>query len=552
MEMIEDIKFDELSNLGEVIDYSANKYKSKIAVSYYWKEGIRDKSYLELQNDVKKVAYSLHKKIGIGDRACIIGKLSYEWLVSYYAVSYIGAVAVVIDASLQAADVIELIERSRASFVILDEKKKWSSEIVFHCREHKLGNIRINGTEEETISNMIEETVEHDFGRICRDGDDVALIIYTSGTTGKSKGVMLTHRNLSANLSVCYYVIGHDVENLNGPLHLVLPNHHMYQLLAGIHCPLFIGLRFSMGKGVKYFAKELKEFKPEVVVLVPMIIEMLRKQIWAAARKEKKDRLLRIQMKVSNGLLKMGIDVRKQFFRKIRESMGGALLEIVSGGAYLDENVARDFKTWGIDIFNGYGITECSPVIACNSRKHKKGGSVGMTIGKPYSEVRIVDNEIQVSGDIVMKGYLDDEEATSEAFDGKWFKTKDTGYIDDEGFLFINGRTKNLIILSNGENISPEELEGKFSIIDGIKNILITERIVNENQVLSAIIVPEANLLDEYGRAELKKIFEQKFVQVNSTLPAYKRVYHVEIRTKDFLMTNSKKIKRIKENYEIC
>jgi long-chain acyl-CoA synthetase len=350
---------------------------------------------------------------------------------------------------------------------------------------------------------------------------------------------------MSNVFATCYLAGRKDFQSMVA----VLPIHHMFQLTTGIQCPLYLGVTICIGKGVKYFAQSIKEYKPSIVVLVPLAIETIRKNIWAGIRKQNKQKQIRRIMLLSRVLLRIGIDVRQRLFKRLRCELGGNLHTIISGGASLNEEIIREFKTWGIDIYNGYGITECSPVVSCNMPKKTRKASVGIPAPESFCKVKIVDGEILVRGNIVMKGYFNDQQATQEAFVEGWFRTGDLGYLDDDGYLYITGRAKNLIVLSNGENVSPEELETIFSSIDGVKDIVVTEKTVNSNTVLTAIIIPEENL-HQIGTAEMQRMFETEFERLNIRLPSYKRIYRIEMRMADFEKTAAGKTKRIKENYE--
>jgi long-chain acyl-CoA synthetase len=380
-------------------------------------------------------------------------------------------------------------------------------------------------------------------------GDDTALIVFTSGTTGKNKAVMLTHKNLCANLFLSVTALDGDEDN-HATL-AVLPVHHMFQLTTGIQCPIYVGATICIGKGRKYLAQSIKKFNPTILMLVPAAIEMIRKKIWAEVRLQKKEGTFTKAIGASDFLrARLNIDVRKKLFKKIHDTLGGNLRTIISGGAPIDPETVREFKSWGIDIFNGYGITECSPVVSCNTPSENCVGSVGKAGINPYCAVKIIGGEVCVSGDIVMKGYFGDEAATAQVIRNGWFHTGDLGHIDDDGYLFITGRKKNLIILSNGENISPEELEIYYSKIEGIKDILVYDKQVGRESILSAIIVPSEEFIAQ--NENLQGYFTEQFNKLNPNLPPNKRIYEIGVRRTDFVKSSNLKIKRIKENYELC
>ncbi|MCL1919166.1 MAG: AMP-binding protein [Peptococcaceae bacterium] len=552
MEKIGNYEFDTFLSPSELIDYAVEKFTTRPAVTFYHRDQKIQKTFFEFKKNIQQMAAYLTQTVQpkqqdpIKARICLIGEPSYEWLVSFYAVAYAGFAAVLIDCSLSSAEIIDHIERVESDYVLFDEKKMFCQNLTEYAAQHHIHLLRF--CDFCGVFSEFAESAES-FDRVKVLSDDVAVIAYTSGTTGKSKGVMLTNKNLMSSLSVSCYMARRKHTRHYTTL-AVLPFHHMFQVNTGIQCALYYGLNICIGKGVKYFSQSLKEFKPSIVTLVPLAVELMHKNIWAGVRRSHKERPLRILMAVSNGLRCVGIDLRKKLFQTLRAELGGSLNTIIAGGAPLDDAIIKEFKTWGIDVLIGYGITECSPVVSCNRPEIVKKLSVGKPAPVPFYDVKIVDGEILVRGDIVMKGYYNDSQGTWEAFtDDGWFRTGDLGRLDKDGFVYITGRLKNLIILPNGENVSPEELENIFINIEGIKDVLISERTVNTGKVLTAIIVPEDHLKD-LGETPLRGMFEPEFERLNVTLPAYKRVYRHEIRLEDFEKSSSLKIKRIKENYE--
>ena len=574
MPIVGDVKFDDIHSPAELVDYAAEKYSDKIVLSFYRNDQIINLNYLDFQKNVQQLAAYLNKNAGEKQHICLIGDNCYEWIVSFYAISYIGAVSVPIDCSLGLSEITDRIAHAESKYVVFDEKKNYGQALVDYATEHGIlvlsfdecaailsqADPPIDSAPAESAPAQAKQAAQAQAGfspeqacsgRANCSPDDAAIVVFTSGTSGKSKAVVLTNHNLMSDMFVCLYLIRHDdYQNTIA----ILPPHHVFQLTTGVLCPLYLGCQICIGKGIKYFAQSIKTYKPSILMLVPLAIETISKNIWANARKQKREKLLKCMMAVAGALLRLGIDIRKKAFKSLHEELGGKLYKIVSGGAPLDEKFVKEFKTWGIDICNGYGITECSPVVACNMPPDSRKGSVGKPAPAPYCEVKIVDGEILIRGYIVTKGYLNDKQATQEAFDGDWFKTGDLGRLDRDGYLYITGRAKNLIILSNGENVSPEELEEIFAKTDGIKDIVVTERRVsegkgNERTVLAAIIVPQDGM-KPLGEAELQRAFQAQFERINAGLPAYKRVYHIEVRMEDFEKTALGKIKRIKENYQ--
>ncbi|MCL1853107.1 MAG: AMP-binding protein [Peptococcaceae bacterium] len=576
---IEGLRFDTFLSPSELIDYSAAKYTTAPAVTFHRGDQTIQKTYLEFQENIRQLASHFSNALQpnlaqpchsnqacptqppcqtapsqpldlMTPRLCLIGEPSYEWLVSFYAASYAGFVSVLIDYSLGPADIIDHIDRAEPAYILFDERSAFCQGVNRQTLENYAAQHQIPMLGFADFDKVFEENAARaaSFERVRVLADDVAVVVYTSGTTGKSKGVMLSNVNLMSSLLLCCFGSASYAPILQATL-AALPFHHMFQLTAGIQCPLYYGLNICIGKGVKYFSRNLKVFQPSLLVLVPLAVELISKVTWAGVRSQNKERPLRFLMALANGLLKVGIDVRKRFFKSLRAEFGGNLATIIVGGAPLDDRYVKEFRTWGINIYIGYGITECSPVVASNRPQALRKSSVGQPMPVSFYDVKIVNGEILVRGDIVMKGYYNDPQRTLEAFADGWFRTGDLGHLDKRGFLYVTGRMKNLIILPNGENVSPEELENVFISVEGIKDILITERTIGSSIILAAIIVPEEDLWT-LGEEALGRMFESEFARLNTGLPGYKRVYRIEIRLEEFIKSSSAKIKRIKENYE--
>lgn len=528
-------------NLRQLIEEAANQYGNYPAVKYLEKNKVIEKTYLELKQDVFSIASFLIRENMHNKNVAIIGSVSYEWIVSYYGIVSSGAVIVPVDNGLHEEDMIALLNQAGAEIIFFDK------EIERQIPKISKGTLTIkkciamySESKEMTVYDLIKQGGKD----VCKiEPDNLATIVFTSGTTGKNKGVMLTHKNLCDDMMCSYYLIGKERYEAIVP---VLPVHHMFEFTTGIQTPIYVGTPICIGRGVKYIAQSMQIYRPTILVLVPMIVEMLHKKVWMEARKQKKEKKLKVAIWICSILLKIGIDLRKKFFGDIINMFGGRLTKIVSGGAPLDERFVKEFKCFGIELLNGYGITECSPVISCNTTEKYRKNSVGCSIGE-YTQVKVVDGEIWVRGNIVMKGYYRDEKATMEAFEGEWFKTGDLGYVDKDGFIFVTGRKKNLIILDNGENVSAEELEFRFGKIPHIKEILVYAKKSEQGKMIAAILVLDNSEQCEKSIEEVKKEVEKNFAEINKKLPYYKRVNCIEYQEEEFEKTTSGKIKR--KNY---
>ncbi len=378
------------------------------------------------------------------------------------------------------------------------------------------------------------------FNRLTIDKDDLAAIIYTSGTTGVAKGVMLTHLNLcedTCKSSRNLLLPGNSI--------LVLPLHHTFAFTANVLCMINVGHTTYINKSLKRINKDMVNYSPEVMIVVPMMVEAFYKKIWATAREKGKDKLLEKMIKISNALLSCGIDGRKEFFGSVISGFGGRLQMIICGGAALDKKYVKAFREIGINLLNGYGITECSPIVSVNRNKYFKDGSVGPVLEginvKIDSKPGENEGEILVNGAIVMKGYFNQEEQTKEVMteDG-YFRTGDIGYLDKDNFLYITGRKKNIIILDNGKNIYPEELELALSQEDAVCEVLVYE----EEGHISAEIYPNQEFLTQNNIEDKKVYFDELMERYNRKQPAYKQIHYYKLRDTEFEKTTTKKIKR--------
>lgn len=553
MAEIHGVKFDSLETIPDLIAYASAKYNTRNAISYFKdKTVIVSKNYLELHLDVMKMAYYIKSLNLKSKNICLIGECSYEWIVSFYALSWAGFIPVLIDSELSGDDIYELMVDVESTIVILDNSKK-RSVLLENAKRTGIATIDLyddispNNTLYPSVRSYLHNSDEKTIACAKWAPEDTGLIVFTSGTTGKHKAVMLSHKNLCADLFVSYFLAG---QGKHYSTIAILPVHHMLQLTTGIQTPIYVGCPICIGRGKRFISQSIKQFTPSILILVPSVIEMMRKKIWADIRLKKREKHIKVATMISQLLMKCHIDIRRHIFADIHSALGGNLKTIISGGAPIDKETVQEFRRWGINIFNGYGITECSPVVSCNRISHQRDGSVGMVDLEPYCSVKIIDGEICVSGEIVMKGYYNDIETTNQVIKNGWFMTGDLGYIDSDNYLFITGRKKNLIILSNGENVSPEELELIYSKIDGVKDIIVYSKEIEHDNILAAIVVP-----DETTMATVENIqayFEEKFNSQNSALPPYKRIYEVNIREKDFVKSSNGKVKRIKENYTSC
>lgn len=542
-----------------MVENVAEKYPNGIAFSY--KNSPKDKdtvkvTYAETRDYIRHMGTELIH-MGLRDKhVALIGESSYKWVCSYFCLMAVGAVVVPIDKDLPANEIAGIVNFSDCEYIIysrhIEDKIR---EIKDNIKKVKklicMSKAGIDGAVQ--LSDIVSRGRErykngdnsyYDY-RI--DRDRLATIVFTSGTTGKGKGVMLSQKNIVSDMTQGMYLFAITPKTMN-----VLPPHHTFGSTVNFVGHFSQGCEIYISSGLKYIAEEIKEQKPSHLVLVPLFVETLYKKMWQAAEKSGRAQLLRRMIKVSDFLRKLGIDLRRKLFKSVLEAYGGKLEMIICGGAYLNQDIIDTFESIGITILNGYGITECSPLISCNRNKFQKKGSVGVPI--LGSEIKIKDpdengeGEICVKGPHVMLGYYKNPEATEAAFDDDgYFKTGDYGRLDEDGWLYITGRLKNIIVLSNGKNVYPEEIEAEISRVFGVSECVVyagESKSQGGKEVIVAEIFPDFEALKEKGIHDAQEYFEEEIKKINSRMVSYKAVKKVKIREEEFLKNTSKKIMR--------
>ena len=485
-------------------------YAELPAVRWLVKKDIHERSYKEI-NDVvsglRKGAAALgfeHKHISL------VGTNSAEWIEAYMSVVTSTNTAVPLDSALPAEDLVELIDRSDSEGVFLDPKfSSLIDAIKANCKKVRkiwmLSDEAAEGTESmKDLMTAGEGAAE----AAIPEEDDISMIVFTSGTTGKSKGVMLTQSNLYTNIEAILYDMDPGLVFLS-----VLPVHHCFCLVMDWLNGFWMGAVLCINDSLMHMVRNMTIFNPDVMLMVPLMVETIYK------------RLRTVDPSIPAEI------VSKKVF-------GTNLKYIFTGGAHLEPYYIDEFKKYGIDIYEGYGMSECSPVISSNKIGDSKPGSIGRPL--PNVEIKFEDGEILVRSTSVMKGYYKMEKETEETLRDGWLHTGDKGYLDEDGFLFINGRVKNLIILSNGENISPEEIETRLALNELIGEIIVT----GENNMLTARIYPDpdttANMTEEEIQSGLRKVLDD----YNRQQPTYKQLSSLVVRKYPFLKNTTRKIKR--------
>ncbi|MBR0142592.1 MAG: AMP-binding protein [Clostridia bacterium] len=514
-----------IKDLKEMLAVKARTHKKETAFLYPLESGELRKTYRDLQADVNALGtWMYHHKIR-GKHVALVGENSYEWLVAFLASVNGGNVAVAIDRNLPEEEIVQLAKKADVDVAFVSAAAK-------KCGRRVARKSYVLDRFDEFLreGRQCLKRGEEEFLRYEIKGDDTAAILFTSGTSGFSKGVELTNDNLAFEITRTSMLF-----DPQGGVLAVLPFHHAFGLVVGILMVINYGQPVYINKSLRRLREDMERFRPRTMFMVPAFVESFHRQIWAEISKKKMTHPIRGLMKSTDLILKSGVDVRKFAYGAIQKVFGGNLSYIICGGAPLDPMYVREFRSWGIEILNGYGATECSPCTAVNRAQYHRDGTVGVPV--PGIEVKITEEgEVAFRGGLVMKGYYKDEEATKEVLIDGWYHTGDLGMIDGDGFITLTGRKKNLIILSNGENVSPEELEMNLTRDSAVKEALVYE----EDGRIVAEVYP-----DEKRKGDAA-YFEKLRNRVNKDRPPYKRIAQITLADHEFVKNTSMKILRHK------
>lgn len=560
----------EIKDLRDMVQTSAAFFGDKDL--YVYKEDKQEVhfSYNQLRDEVERFGTALNV-LGIDEgRVAVIGETSAKVTVTYLGTVNAGGVIVPLDRELTEDQIPEFIERAECDMVVYSASFNGIITKMAAKMPHVKYYIPMKG-EDEVDHSLPSAPVVMQFDEVLKLGeqalnehnnsyylhkidlDKMCAIIFTSGTTGTSKGVMLSMRNLVAAADSSCKGVPYDSKTR---LVSVLPQHHTYEMTCSHLAVINLGASEYINDSLKYTMRNFQNYKPTALVLVPLFVETVYKKIWDNIRKKGMEKKVRGLMKFSDTLLKMGIDLRGVFFKEIQAALGGEVKSMICGGAPISPQILKDFYSFGIVIFEGYGITECAPLVAVNPNGAARFGSAG----KPVHDEKVrIDKdpaedfgEIVVKGPNVMLGYYKDEAATKAAFthdmknfdNNGWFRTGDIGYIDNDGYIFITGRKKNVIILSNGKNVFPEELEEHLSHDPRIAESVIIGREQNGETIITALVHPDYEKFEGKSDDEIAAEIKEAVNDVNRTLPSFKHMTAVEVMKDEFEKTTSKKIKR--------
>lgn len=540
-------------DVKELIKISCSKNKDKIAFQEKKSGHVINYSFDKLQGDINALGTKLLDMGLKGRHIAILGENSYMWIVAYFAVINGVGVVVPIDKELPIEGITQLLEKGDVTELIFTDT--FSENIKSVKEQYPLLNNCIcmneNSCNYATLQELIQEgySLMEAGNREFIDAEinpkELTLIIFTSGTTGANKGVMLSHSNILATTERATEYFK-DFKRIMA----VLPLHHIYQNICGMTTPINMGATVFLNDSLKYLTNNLKSFKPDMAVMVPLFLETMYKKILIEVKKMKMEKTLRYSIKVSNALLKIKLDLRPLWFMKIQRIFGGSLKTIVCGGAFLRPELIQNYRDLGMNIINGYGITECSSLVSVNIGKKLRDDSIGKVV--PCNEVKINNpdedgiGEILVKGNNVMMGYYKDIESTEKSFIDGWFNTGDLGYIDKDENLFMTGRKKNLIVLDNGKNVHPEEIEG--TILQTMKYvqeaIVYTSKNKSGSEMIVAAVYIDKDFFDKYDNYQIKRMVNDGLEEVNKKLPGFKKVHRIVIKDEEFKKTTSRKIIR--------
>lgn len=561
------------NSIKEIFEHSIKTYANKefILEKFDPKGKYEEISYEQFGKDVIGFGTALNRVLKLENRPriMILSETTYDWYVSYVTLLCGDAIAIPTDKELPENELENVVKRSKADAIIYSEKKADSVKKImekFPQVKYFIKMYSEDGLQNKTVGmqylinkgTKFVNSGDDYFAKVETDPDEFKVLLFTSGTTSNAKGVMLTSRNLAENINAATaYAKVYPEDRFFS----VLPLHHTYESTIGFLLPMAWGSSIAVCQGLKHIVPNMLESKPSVLISVPLLIENLYKKINASIKKAGKDGLVGSMLHITNALKMVGVDVKRKVFSDIYENLGGNLRFIVSAAAPIDAKIGKWVEDIGITFLQGYGLTETAPIAALTPEYQPKVGSAGKAI--PKGEIRIEDPNEDGEGEVLIKtptlmiGYYEDEKATNEVIeviDGeRWFHSGDIGYLDKDGFLYITGRSKNVIVTQNGKNIYPEEIELLLAQVPEIKECMVYGKQdekdpSNKELIISVKVIPNLdkigeNLTDE----EIREIIWPKIKEVNKKLTSYKAIKNLEIKHDEFEKTTTMKIKRYAE-----
>ncbi len=563
--------------MKEVFEKSIQEYAKKefILEKFDPKGKYTAVSYEQFGEDVISFGTALMRKLNLPEspRVLILSETTYNWYVAYMTLLCGNGIAVPTDKELPDNELENVIKRSKADVVIFSERKEDSIKKILPNISNVKYFVKMYSEEGIDGKNVGMKYLIEEGKALVENGDESYLntqivpdefkvLLFTSGTTSNAKGVMLSSRNLAENINaVSAYVKLYPEDRFFS----VLPLHHTYESTIGFLLPMACGSSIAICQGLKHIVPNLQETKPSCMLAVPLLIENLYRKINANIKKSKKDGLVNSMIHVTNALKVVGVDIKRKVFAEIHENLGGNLRIIVSAAAPIDAKVGKWVEDIGIVFLQGYGLTETAPISALTPEFQPKVGSAGKAVFQAQLKIDSPnengEGEVLINTPTLMLGYYEDEEATCEVIeiiDGqRWFRSGDIGYLDKDGFLYITGRCKNVIVTQNGKNIYPEEIEILLSQVSEIKECMVygkedTKDINNKELIISVKVIPNREEIEAaYGKdleeEKIKEIIWNKIKEINKKLTSYKAIKNLEIKQDEFEKTTTMKIKRYAE-----
>lgn len=542
-----------IDTLKDMFESSTKMYADKVAFlqKFDSKASYTEITFKQFRDDVYAFATGLIDMGLLGKKIAVIGENSYRWILTYISVVTGVGTIVPIDKELPYEEIKFLLDFAECDAIVSSEKiLKNKPELInsgITCismadDEANMGGIINRGK-------SLLESGDTTYANANVDPDDVNVILFTSGTTGVSKGVMLSHRNLCSNImNTCATFKITDEDRVFS----LLPLHHTYECTCGHLCEIYVGASVAYCQGLKYILKNMQEVKPTMFFAVPLVLQSIYKMLNKALEKKGKTKTVKTGIALSKFLLKFGIDIRRKLFSEIIDNFGGRLKMFLVGAAHIEPEILQFFTDLGITSIQGYGMTECSPLIAANRVCRYRNESAGLPIPELYAKIDNPDEngvgEIIVKSESVMVGYYKNPEETEKTLKDGWLHTGDIGYIDD-GFIYITGRSKNVIITANGKNVFPEEIEGYLCRSKYISEAMVYEAEIDGKKVLSAQVYPEQDEVEqklgsECSHEEITALIENEVKIINKDIPQWKSVFNLIVRKEPFVKTTTQKIKR--------
>ena len=546
-------------NVKQIVESKVQNIPDRIAFSAIEEEGLKDVTYKEFSLDLMYLGEKM-LEMGLKDTfIAVLGENRYEWVVPYMTTINGLGIIVPLDKELSKEELVNLLNRSESKAFFYSSKY---NNIIEYIKEHSKKIkyfICMDKTEDDSLyiydliaeGKKLVEKRESKYEKLTVDENAMTMLIYTSGTTGEPKGVMLCHKNI---MTVIYGAEPAMVITQEDSALSILPLHHTYECSCGFLYMFYKSAKITFCRGLKYIVDDMKIAQPSIIMVVPLILESVYTKII-----KKGGSKVAIAVKVTGFLKAIGIDIRRKVFKDVHATFGGQVKTFVSGASALNPKIAKAFDSMGFDVVQGYGLTECAPLATVNHVKYNKLASIGL----PIPGVQIVIDEpdsldvgeILIKGDNVMLGYYKNQEATDKVVKDGWLYSDDFGKIDKDGFVYITGRKKNIIVTKNGKNIYPEEIEEVINKSDYILESVITTKdknILADTQIV-AYIVPDMNFIEEGTKVEdIKQLIKDEIKDINKTFPISKKIRDISIFEEPFEKTSTKKIKRrtIKEDIE--